>query len=256
MDQMRKPLFVVAFVLLTAVVGIEIGASLFVEPAGLGAAELRELLEDEDLDDDEIDEALADLSDAKDDPPGIAIPALAFFDGLLWLAMAGIAASLLIPHNVLGRIVAPVNLIVSILLILGGILFVIFTLVLLFLMVGLFLAPPFGTIAYLARWGAFPRGGAQATLALLLLLKLGFCGFALAATPRFLQQKALVVGVILSFVLQIVVSFLHNLVPIILVSITDAVAAIIVVIVAIVWAIWVLVGSLVGTVRILRLRRA
>lgn len=254
---MRRPFFIVAFLLLTAVIGIEVGSTLFVQPATASESVLRRQLREDDVDGDDIDTAIEDLSDrVTDEPPGLAIATLVMLDVLLWLAVAGILASLFVPHNVLGRVIAPVNLFVSLLVILGGILFVIFALVLLFLMIGLFLAPPFGTIAYLARWGAFPRGGAQVTLGLLFVLKLAFCGFALVASPRFLQQKALVVAIVLSIVLQLVVSFLHNLVPVVLVSITDVVAAIIVAIVAIIWAIWVLIGSLTGTIRILALRRA
>lgn len=256
MDEIRRPLFVVALVALIAVVGIELGSAAFIAPGDVAAGELRSTLIDQGFDHDDIDDALVEMSSLEDanDPPGLAIPMLAMIDGMLLLSMAGLGLALVFPHRVLARIVAPVNLVVSFLVIIAGIVLVIVVLTLMFLMIGLFLAVPFGTIAYFARWGFFPRGQAQFVLGLLLLLKLIFSGFAVASSPRLLTQKALVALVLTSFVLQLVVGFLHAFVPLPLVSIIDALAAVIVAIVAIVWAIVILVGSLIGTIRIIKVR--
>lgn len=256
MDEMRRPLFVIALILLIGVVGVEVGSSLFVGPAVTTGAGLSAALDGAGIDaDDRPSQTELQALTATDDPPGLAIPLLALIDGLLLLTMLGLGAALVIPHRIQGRIVAPVNLVVSLLLILTGIVLVVVMLILLSLMVGLFLAAPFGTITYLVRWGFFPRGDAQATLALLWALKLGFAGFAVAASPRLLRQKGLIALVATSFVLQLLVGFLHGLVPLPLVSIIDVVAAIVIAVVAIVWAAVILVGSLVGTVRILRVSR-
>lgn len=225
MDEMRRPLFVIALVLLVCVVGVEIGSSLFIAPAVTTGAGLEAALDAAHIDEDdrpsqEEREALAET----DDPPGLAIPMLALIDGLLLLSMLGLGAALVIPHRIQGRIVAPVNLVVSFLLILAAIILVIVMLVLLFLMIGLFLAAPFGTITYLIRWGFFPRGEAQVTLALLWALKLGFAGFVVAASPRLLRQKGFVALVATSFLLQLLVGFLHGLAPRPLVSIIAWVA--------------------------------
>ncbi|MBA2553974.1 MAG: hypothetical protein H0V10_09855 [Geodermatophilaceae bacterium] len=176
MDEMRRPLFVIALVLLVCVVGVEIGSSLFIAPAVTTGAGLEAALDAADIDEDdrpsqEEREALAET----DDPPGLAIPMLALIDGLLLLSMLGLGAALVIRHRIQGRIVAPVNLVVSFLLILAAIILVIVMLVLLFLMIGLFLAAPFGTITYLIRWGFFPRGEAQVTLR--------FCGRSSSGSP-------------------------------------------------------------------------
>ena len=119
-------------------------------------------------------------------------------------------------------------------------------------MVTLLLAFPFGTIAYLIIWGSFPRGEAAAVLALLMFLKLVFAGTLVAAQPRFVQNKGLVALVLTSLVANVVVAFLHALVPGVLVSILDAVAAIVVAIVAIVWAIVLLIGSIPAIVTAVR----
>jgi hypothetical protein len=257
-DEMRRPFFVVALVALVVVVGLEIGSSWMVRPAPASRGALVRAMRDEGLDDGEIIDALEQL-DARepgDQPPGLAIPSMALVDGLLLLSVVGLGLALVIPHRVQGRVIAPVNLIVSLLLIIAGIILVVVALVLLFLMTGLFLAAPFGTIAYLAAWGAFPRGEAQVVLGILLLLKLVFCGFVVAASPRLLKNKGFVALVATSLVVNLLVNFLHGLVPLPLVSILDVLAALVVMIIAIVWAIVVLVGSLIGTIRILRGRRA
>lgn len=257
MDEMRKPFFVVALIAMFVVVGIEIGSSWMMKPGTMSESALVKAMRDEGLDDDEISDALEQIRDQEpgDDPPGVAIPMLAIVDGMLLLSVVGLALALFIPHRVHGRVVPPITLIVSLLTIIAGIVLVIVCLVLLFLMTGLFLAPPFGTIAYLARWGYFPRGPAQATLAVLLLCKLIFAGFIIAASPRLLKQKGFMAMVATSFVAQLLVGFLHALLPMPLVSILDVLAAIIVAIIGIVWAIIILIGSLIGTIRILRVSR-
>lgn len=81
-----------------------------------------------------------------------------------------------------------------------------------------------------------------------MFLKLVFAGSLVAAQPRFLQNKGLVLLTLSSLLCNVVVTFLHGLVPGVLVSITDAVAGIVVAVVALIWAIVLLVGAVVGIV--------
>jgi hypothetical protein len=60
--------------------------------------------------------------------------------------------------------------------------------------------------------------------------------------------------VITSLVAGVIVSFLHGLVPTILVSITDAIAAIIVAILAALWAVFFLIGSIPSIVKTIKLK--
>jgi hypothetical protein len=211
-------------------------------------------LEREGLEAGEVGAALGQLDSTPEDRPGLAIPLLALIDGLLLVTMLGLGLAVVVPHRVLARVIAPANLVISLLVVVTGITLFVTTLALLFLMIGLFLAVPFGTLAYLARWGAFPRGDAQLVLGIVLTLKLAFSGLAIAASPRLLAQKALVALVATSFVVQLVVGFLHALVPLPLVSILDAVAALIVIAAAVTWALVILVGSAAGTIRLVRVR--
>ena len=61
--------------------------------------------------------------------------------------------------------------------------------------------------------------------------------------------------ILTSLLANAVVSFLHGLVPIVLVSITDALGAIVVSVLALIWAVVLLVGALVSIVKVLRLTR-
>jgi hypothetical protein len=142
--------------------------------------------------------------------------------------------------------------ILSFFLALGSIVLIFIALGKLFLMIALFFAVPFGTAAYFAAgWGTFPRGAAAAILALLMLLKIGTSICLPIAHQRFLAAKGLILLILTSFLATIIVAFLHGLVPLPVVSITDALAAIIVGILALIWAIVMLVGSIVAVVQAL-----
>jgi hypothetical protein len=130
------------------------------------------------------------------------------------------------------------------------IIMIILALVKLLIMVALFAAVPFGTIAYLAIYGFFNRGVAAGILSFGMLLKLLFAGFLVFAHPRFMQNKGLVLITLTTLVAGIIVSFLHGLVPVFLVSITDAIAAIIVGILILIWAICLLIGSVISVVKV------
>jgi hypothetical protein len=115
---------------------------------------------------------------------------------------------------------------------------------LLILMVTLLLAVPFGTLAYLAIYGFFNRGGAAAVLGLLMVLKVGVGASLIAAQQRFLQNKGLVLLVLSTLLCSAIVSLLHGIVPGILVSITDAIGAIINGICGLIWAVVLLIGAI------------
>ncbi|MFD0578813.1 hypothetical protein [Dactylosporangium darangshiense] len=85
-------------------------------------------------------------------------------------------------------------------------------------------------------------------LSLIMFLKFVFAGALTAAQQRFLQNKGLVLLTLTSLLVTIVVSFLHGIVPGVLVSITDAIAGIVCAIAAIIWAIVLLVGAVVAIV--------
>jgi hypothetical protein len=126
---------------------------------------------------------------------------------------------------------------------------IIFAIVFLLLLVTLLLSPIFGTIAYLAVYGDFDRTGANITLSLIMLLKIGYCIFLVLAHQRFLQNKSLVLLTLTSLAANIIISFLHNLLPLILVSITDTLGAIVVAILALIWSIIFLIGSIIAIVK-------
>jgi hypothetical protein len=252
-DQIRKPFFWAALIAWLLVVLVELGSS-FLPVPDVSARELREsIMRDQPPDQDPPDEAdLQSMVRARSEQPprpGYAITALIAFDGMAFLGLFWMGAGLVISRRLVGRVQGIVSLIAALLTILGAIIAVLALIALLMVMVGLFLAPPFGTIAYLAIWGFFSRGSAAATLGLLLGLKLAAGVLLLLAQQSFLKNKGLVVVLALSLLLNVVVSFLHGFPPRILVSITDVIAALVVLIVAILWAILVLIGSIVAVIK-------
>lgn len=197
-----------------------------------------------------------DRSEAELDRPGYGIRSLAIVDGLLLFTVALVGLALLVPERIYGRLQGIATLVASLLFLLGAFFLALATVALVFTMIGLFLAGPFGTIAYLALWGSFRVGAAEATLGVLLLLKIAFGVCLVLAQPRFLQNKGLVLLVLTSLVANVVVSFLVGFPPRILASITDVIGAIVCAVLAALWAIVFLVGSIVSIIKVLRITRA
>jgi hypothetical protein len=243
MGELRKPFFVIALVAIGLVLLVDLGAALLIggrdASAGL-LAEAQRLGVD------------VGAAGGVQQPPGRGIPYLALIDVIAFYTAALMGASLLVPEKIQGRVQGVLTLVGSIVLIIVALVLLVIAFVEMTIMVSLFVAAPFGLIAYLVIWGFFPRGEAATVLALLMFLKLVFGGFLILAQPRFLQNKGLVALVVTSLVATIVVAFLHGLVPIILVSILDDLAAVIIAVVAIIWAVILLVGSIPAVVKSVR----
>ncbi|HEY0050781.1 MAG TPA: hypothetical protein VGB68_15925 [Pyrinomonadaceae bacterium] len=220
MDELRRPFFIVALVLMFIVVLLEIGSPWLLEPIK------------------------GDF-----DRPGYGIQYLVFVDAFLLYVTVLIGLALIIPERIQGRLQGCATLIISFFGCLGIIGAIIFAIVFLLLLVTLLLSPIFGTIAYLAVYGDFDRTGANITLSLIMLLKIGYCIFLVLAHQRFLQNKSLVLLTLTSLAANIIISFLHNLLPLILVSITDTLGAIVVAILALIWSIIFLIGSIIAIVK-------
>jgi hypothetical protein len=183
------------------------------------------------------------------DSPGLGIPYLALVDGILAYSLALMVLSLVISMHLQAKLQGIVSVILMFFLALACITLIFVALAKLLLMVGLFFAIPFGTLAYLASpFAHFPRAGAAVILSLLMLLKIIATILLPIAHQRYLKDVGLILMVLTSLVATIIVSFLHGLVPGVLVSITDALAAIIVGIIALIWAIVVLIGSIIAFV--------
>ena len=260
MDRLRTPFLLLAIVLSLIVVSLETGTALpgvlrgnallptaFQMPPQL-AQSAANLTSDQ--------EAVVTQLNRQDRPPGLGVPDMAFLDSILLFTLALMGVALILPARLEGRIQGIATLIFSILLILGALVAIFFAFASLFLMIALFLAFPFGTIIYLIIYGSFNRAGADAVLSIIMLLKFGLSICLVLAQQRFFQAKGLVLLILTSLLSTVIVNFLLGLVPGVLVSITDAIAALIVGIIAVIWGFILLIGSLVSIVKILRLDRA
>lgn len=242
--ELRTPFFVLAVVLFAFVVVLEVGSTRLAGGGGAGPALVLQARTDFDVE-------VPPDSDVEE-PPGRAISYLALIDGIILYTLGLMALSLVAPQRLQGRVQGVVTLIGSIVLIIVALILAIIAFIELTIMVSLFFAPPFGTIAYLALWGFFPRGDAAALLSVLMFLKLATIGCLLLAQQRFLQNKGLVLLLLTSLVANVVAVFLHGIVPVVLVSITDSIAAIVFAIVAIIWGLVLLIGSIPAIIKALR----
>jgi hypothetical protein len=221
LDELRKPVFFLALVLIVIAVLAEGAAKLLgVQTTTLPAP-----------------------------ASGFGVPAMLLLDALLILTVTLMGLSLLLPERIQGRLQGLVTLIVSLLVLIASVVLIFFSIQLLTLMVSLLLAAPFGTIAYLAAWGDFDRGGAAVVLSLVLLLKLGFAICLVFAQQRFLENKGLVLLIATSLIAVLLLSFLHGFVPGILVSITDTVGALVIAVLTLIWAVIFLIGSVISVVK-------
>ncbi len=252
-DQLRRPFFLAALIAWLLVVLTEIGAGFLPVPDVSGKELRAAIVRDQPPGEPPPDDAdLQNMVRARSEQPprpGYAITALAAFDGLVFLGLFWMGAGLVISRRLVGRTQGIVSLIVALLTIVISILAAIVLFTLLLVMLGLFLAPPFGTLAYLAIWGFFSRGPAAATLGLLLALKIGAAVLLVLAQQDFIKRKSLLILLGLSLLLTVLIGFLHGFPPRILVSITDVIAALVILVVSIVWAILVLIGSILATIK-------
>jgi hypothetical protein len=224
-DQLRRPFFFVALALIVVIVLVELASLKLV---GLNSAT----------------DSMAAALDAP--TPGFGIPYLAILDGLVLYSISLIAVSLLLPEAIHARLQGIATLIVSLLWLLLAFIMTVAAIGLLVLMVSLLVAPIFGTIAYFVIYADFDRDSAAVTLSLLTALKIGFAVCLFVAQQRFLQNKGLVVIIAISLLANMLLVFLHGLVPSFLVSITDMLGAVIIAILALIWALVFLVGSVIS----------
>jgi hypothetical protein len=254
----RKILYILMLVFILLVVLLELGSLGLLKSAAPAPGALAALLPTPEPTPSPQDQALhSALQDSQGDlnqmlnqdkPPGRAIPAMAMLDGILLLVTILWAVQVFLGNNVYSAVAATATCIVNLLLIIAGIIAIFLAIAFLLLMVGLLLAVPFGTLAYLALFGFFNRGGAAAALGILLALKVGYiiC-FGIA-------QKDLRVAMILlaltSLLANVIIGFLHGFLPSFLTSITDDVAAIIVLILAVIWALYYCITSIIPTLRV------
>ncbi|HEY8208848.1 MAG TPA: hypothetical protein VIG99_15265 [Myxococcaceae bacterium] len=258
--RLNKLLFVIAAFLLAVAFCVEVGSTLLKVPAPtLASVQAAVRREDPSLNEAQAQAQAADLLKARgEEPPrpGLAISYLALLDGLLLFTVLLMGLSLLLPERVHGRIQGVASLVVSIIDLMLLLLLVPLALALLLLMFGLFVSAPFGTLGYLAIWGFFDRDGAAVTLSLVMGLKVAFAVVLVLSQPRFIQNKGLVLLIATSLVANLVVAFLHGVVPGVMVSITDALAAIVVGVLAFFWAALMLVGALISVVKAIGIAKA
>lgn len=185
---------------------------------------------------------------------GFSVRSLQYVDGLLLFTLVLIAAALFLPRIFSryeyfhARLQGIVTLIFGILVILAAVVLLLQVLVKLIIMVSLLLAFPFGTLAYLIIYGQFPRGAMTAVLSLIFFLKLLFGVLLLLAHQDFIKNLFLVIYVLAALAANLVVTFLYGMVPGILVSITDAIAAIVVIIIGIILALIMAVAAIISIV--------
>jgi hypothetical protein len=180
--------------------------------------------------------------------PGTGLPGTGALDVLVLLSLVlMMLVGVGVPARVMGRIQGIVTIVVALLTFLGSLFLLFAAIALLLLMVGLLLAGPFGTMAYMALFGHFDRGGAAITIGLVMGLKLASALCLALYTLQVLKSKSIVLLLACSIGLTLVLSFLHGLAPGFLVSVTDDIGAIVALVVALLWALY-YVGSGIGSV--------
>jgi len=257
MQELRKPFFYAAFVVVILILAIELGSapviSLFSNtlnqtPRNLTAADVPPELRN---DFDDAQAANDDTFKNVKSNPGIGISYLVILDGILMLTMGLMVASTILAQSTYARVQGISSCLVSLLLLIFGILLIIIAIISLLLMVALLLAIPFGTLVYLALYGFFDRIGAGVSLGLIMTLKIAFCVLLILAQQRFLQNRFLILLALSSLICTFIISFLHGIVPIILVSITDNISGICVAICGVIWAVIVLIGAIPSVIKAL-----
>jgi hypothetical protein len=185
--------------------------------------------------------------------PGIGIPYLASLDLLMLYTLVLLSLDELGPlRGLLARAQGMVTFILSLLGLLAMIVMIFSALSLIILMVSMFVAVPFGTLAYLLIWGHFATGAAHLLLAFVMLLKLAGTTFLLLSRPLFLKNFGFLLLLATTLLATLLLQILQSWFPTILVSITDAVGALVIGILAATWLIVFLIGSIPAIINSLR----
>lgn len=250
-DHLRTPFFIIALIAAALVLLVEVGSPLL--SGGPSSASARVQMINKVAPDAEVKQE--DLPKG-DQPPGKAIAYMALVDGQWLFALCLLVLPIIVPQRFQperfqGKVQGVAFLIVGILVVLGSILLALIALALLLIMVALFLAAPFGTVAYICKWGFFDESGAATMLSLIMLLKLCTVVMLVLAHQGFLKGKSLVLLTLTSLLCNIIIAFLHGLVPGVLVSITDTLGAIVMAIIAIIWGIVSVIYGIVSIVRVI-----
>jgi hypothetical protein len=277
LDQLRVPFLVLAILLSLVLVLAEAGlpqyqehlADLFDElrqrqtsttnPAGQKEKKKKEILAF--FPEDQRDKLEKLLDDADTTQPQVSQPLRTFgfglrylwlVDGLLLFSLLLIGLGVIVPPAIQARFQGVLTLLYALFVIITAIVLILKALAATILMISMLLAFPFGTIVYLAKWADFNRAGAAAILSVFFTIKLFIAGSVVLAHQRFLQNLGLILIIIGSLVANIIISFLHALVPGFLVSISDAIAGIVVGIVGVILAVVLLIAAILSTIIALR----
>lgn len=261
MERLRIPFFIVAVFLIAIVFCLEAGSPflrrlpgfdrLFAASTSSIESVIRQQLVGQGLSAAEVNAVVAEAMASSESPPGMGIPTLALLDGILLFTVGLIGLGVLAPEHIHAKYQGVATLIFSLHILTLSAIAIAMSMVLLFVMLTLLLAFPFGTIFYLIKYGSFPTGQSAAILAMASTLRVAFIACMLLAHQRFIQNKGLILILLTAFLGSVVVSFLQGFPPSILASITDAIAAIVVGVLALVWAIILIVGSLVSMVKLI-----
>jgi hypothetical protein len=227
LDSMRKPIFIIALIAIGLTVLVELSSIALISNGSSSANALNVSV------------------------TGQAIPSMAYLDGLIFFAALIIAIALLVPERVQSKVQGIVTVIVSFSLLLGCIVCIFKNLTMLFLMISLLLAVPFGTIVYFAAWAHFDTNTARIALSLIMTLKIIFAVCLVLAQQRFLQNKGLVLIILTSFLENLIIAFLYGLVPGFLVNPVDRIAAIVCGVCGAIWAVVYLIGGIISVVKVI-----
>lgn len=204
--------------------------------------------------DDLADLSASDFGVSAGDPPGLGIPNLALPIGLLLCVLVLMVLATLIGHRATSIVNVVVNILGGLVGIIVGFISAIMAFTTLLMLVTLFLAAPFGTLAYLAAFGFFDVDASSTALIAILVFLIVGALFLVVAQQRVLTNKRLMFFVFLVLGLTLITLILHTIVPGILVSITDALAALITAIVAVIWGIAMLIGGIIALIKQFNLR--
>lgn len=246
MEELRKPFFFAALGAMVLVLLVEAGAVAMLDGGGSEAVSVEAAVPLLDRIGIEQTRSLEEVGTvtSRGSQPGRGIYYLMLIDGIVLFTVFLMASSLFVRERIQGRVQGIATFAFSLLLVVLAITMIFTALAELTIMVSLLMSPPFGTAAYMAIYASFDRAGAAVALSALMTLKFAFVVLLILAQQRFLQNKGLITAILTSFAATVVVSFLHGIVPLFLVSITDAIAAIIVAILAVIWALVLLFGSI------------
>lgn len=243
MTKIQKIIYIIALILNISIISVELGSSF-----NTGSRPLPKELQDFNIGKPKPESI--ELPQFKFLPdlkiPGAPLKALSLIDFYLLMTMVFFGLNYVISPSLITKTQGIITISISISVILFIITNIFILIAKIMFMIGLLIAPIFGTIAYFSLYGSYNKEKVLNIIQILQPLRISMITALLYTNIKYISNLGLVFIFATTMLLTWGLSFAYSLIPGFLLSIADGILAVIVLIVALIWSIKFLISSIIS----------